>query len=120
MTPLTDNFGRQHTYLRVSVTDRCNFRCTYCMPAEGMDWLNKTQVLTAEEAIRIADIGVRLFGIRDIRFTGGEPLVRRDLEDIIAGVRALHPDVSIAITTNEIGLERRAVAQQLGAGSSLS
>lgn len=107
---LKDQFGRVADDLRISLIDKCNLRCTYCMPAEGMDWLNKTQVLTAEEAIRIADIGVRLFGIRDIRFTGGEPLVRRDLEDIIAGVRALHPDVSIAITTNAIGLERRAVA----------
>lgn len=107
---LKDQFGRVADDLRISLIDKCNLRCTYCMPAEGMDWLNKTQVLTAEEAIRIADIGVRLFGIRDIRFTGGEPLVRRDLEDIIAGVRALHPDVSIAITTNAIGLERRAAA----------
>ena len=104
---LTDQWGRIADDLRISLIDKCNLRCTYCMPAEGMMWLKKNQLLTANEAIRIADIGVRIFGVKDIRFTGGEPLVRRDLEDIIAGVRELHPDVSIALTTNAIGLDRR-------------
>ena len=107
---LADQWGRIADDLRISLIDKCNLRCTYCMPAEGMSWLKKNQLLTTAEAIRIADIGVRIFGAKDIRFTGGEPLVRRDLEEIIAGVRALHPDVSIALTTNAIGLDRRIAA----------
>lgn len=104
---LSDQWGRVADDLRISLIDKCNLRCTYCMPAEGLPWLPKNQLLTAAEAIRLADIGVRLFGVKDIRFTGGEPLVRQDLEDIIAGVRQLHPEVSIALTTNAIGLDKR-------------
>lgn len=104
---LADQWGRVADDLRISLIDKCNLRCTYCMPAEGLPWLPKSHLLTVEEAIRIADIGVRLFGVKDIRFTGGEPLVRKDLEEIIAGVRALHPEVSIALTTNAIGLDKR-------------
>jgi cyclic pyranopterin phosphate synthase len=104
---LADRWGRVADDLRISLIDKCNLRCTYCMPAEGMVWLKKNELLTAEEAVRIADLGVRLFGVRDVRFTGGEPLVRQDLADIIAGVRKLHPEVPISITTNGINLDKR-------------
>lgn len=105
--PLQDSFGRIASDLRISLVDKCNLRCTYCMPEAGMVWLKKSSLLTAAEAIRLADIGVSRLGITDIRFTGGEPLIRRDLEEIIAGVRALHPEIPVAITTNAIGLEAR-------------
>lgn len=105
--PLQDSFGRVANDLRISLVDKCNLRCTYCMPEEGMLWLKSAQLLTATEAIRIADIGIRLLGVTDVRFTGGEPLIRRDLEEIIAGVRDKHPDVPLSITTNAIGLESR-------------
>src|SRR3954470_10691672 len=82
---LIDSFGRVATDLRVSLTDRCNLRCSYCMPAEGLEWLPDETVLTDDEIVRLIDIGVRLLGIREVRFTGGEPLVRRGLVDIITG-----------------------------------
>ncbi|MGP9722460.1 GTP 3',8-cyclase MoaA [Corynebacterium sp. AOP40-9SA-29] len=104
---LTDRWGRTADDLRISLIDKCNLRCSYCMPAEGLPWLKKDALLTADEAVRLADIGVRVLGVKDIRFTGGEPLVRKDLEEIIAGVRALHPHVPISITTNAIGLDKR-------------
>lgn len=104
---LTDKWGRVASDLRLSLTDRCNLRCSYCMPTESMAWTPQAEILTASEAVRLADIGLRVFGMRDIRFTGGEPLLRKDLETIIAGVRDKHPDVSIALTTNAIGLENR-------------
>ncbi|WP_235840690.1 GTP 3',8-cyclase MoaA [Corynebacterium liangguodongii] len=104
---LADRFGRIADDLRISLIDKCNLRCTYCMPAEGMTWLPKEHLMSASEAVRIADIGVRIFGVKDIRFTGGEPLVRKDLEDIIAGVRSAHPAVPISLTTNAIGLDKR-------------
>ncbi|WP_030015089.1 GTP 3',8-cyclase MoaA [Curtobacterium sp. S6] len=104
---LEDRHGRVANDLRLSLIDKCNLRCTYCMPAEGLDWLTKNQTLTADEAVRIADIGVRLLGIREVRFTGGEPLVRRDLEHIIGSLHEAHPDLPMSITTNGIGLEKR-------------
>ncbi|MGO1948992.1 MAG: GTP 3',8-cyclase MoaA [Mycobacteriaceae bacterium] len=104
---LRDRWGRTADDLRISLIDKCNLRCTYCMPADGLPWLHKDSLLTADEAIRIADIGVRILGVKDIRFTGGEPLVRKDLADIIRGVRHLHPDIPISITTNAIGLDKR-------------
>lgn len=104
---LTDRFGRIADDLRISLIDKCNLRCSYCMPAEGMQWLPKDHLMTAEEAVRIADIGVRVFGVKDIRFTGGEPLVRADLAEIIAGVRRMHPSIPISLTTNAIGLDKR-------------
>lgn len=104
---LADRWGRVADDLRISLIDKCNLRCTYCMPADGMAWLRKDRLLTAAEAVRIADLGVRVFGVRDVRFTGGEPLVRHDLADIIAGVRRLHPEVPISITTSGIGLDKR-------------
>ena len=107
---LADSFGRIATDLRVSLTDRCNLRCAYCMPPEGLDWLPAPQVLTGEEIVRLIRIGVTSLGIREVRFTGGEPLLRRDLESIIARTAALTPRPDISLTTNGIGLARRAVA----------
>ena len=100
MTPLIDSFGRIATDLRVSLTDRCNLRCTYCMPAEGLDWLRSDALLTAEEYIRLIGIAVTELGIRSVRFTGGEPLIYKDLERIITAVAALSPRPDIALTTN--------------------
>jgi cyclic pyranopterin phosphate synthase len=105
---LTDAYGRVATDLRVSLTDRCNLRCAYCMPPEGLDWLPKPEVLTGEEIVRLITIGVEGLGIREVRFTGGEPLLRPDLADIIAATAALEPRPEISLTTNVIGLDRRA------------
>ncbi|MGQ7787914.1 GTP 3',8-cyclase MoaA [Nesterenkonia sp. K-15-9-6] len=105
---LMDSFGRRATDLRISLIDKCNLRCTYCMPAEGLPWLSRDQLLTAEEIRRLVRIGVDTLGVRELRLTGGEPLVRADLVDIIAGIRADHPQLPIAMTTNAIGLERKA------------
>ena len=107
---LTDSYGRVATDLRVSLTDRCNLRCAYCMPPEGLDWLPAPEVLTGDEVVRLIRIGVETLGIREVRFTGGEPLLRRDLVSIIAATAALSPRPDIALTTNGIGLERRAAA----------
>ena len=79
------------TDLRVSLTDRCNLRCSYCMPAEGLDWLPNDDVLTDDEVVRLIDIGVRLLGVREVRFTGGEPLVRRGLVDIVGRTQGDRP-----------------------------
>ena len=108
VTPLADRFGRVATDLRVSLTDKCNLRCTYCMPAEGMAWMPQSSLLSAGEVIRLVDIAVGVHGVRDLRLTGGEPLIRPDLEEIVAGVRAAHPRLPIALTTNGIGLARNA------------
>ena len=107
---LTDSYGRIATDLRVSLTDRCNLRCSYCMPPEGLDWLPKPEVLTGDEVARLVRIGVETLGIREVRFTGGEPLLRRDLVSIIAATAALSPRPEISLTTNGIGLDRRAAA----------
>ena len=96
---LIDGFGRTATDLRISVTDRCNFRCRYCMPAEGLDWLPREQLLSFEEIQRIARMLVGL-GIRSIKLTGGEPLVRRDLPHLVAMLRELGDDLDISLTTN--------------------
>ncbi|MFL6181502.1 MAG: GTP 3',8-cyclase MoaA [Actinomycetes bacterium] len=106
---LVDAFGRVATDLRVSVTDRCNLRCTYCMPAEGLDWIPGDDLLSAEELVRLIRLAVSE-GVREVRFTGGEPLVRPDLEVIIAGVSELPEAPSISLTTNGIGLANRAAA----------
>ena len=105
---LTDAYGRVATDLRVSLTDRCNLRCAYCMPPEGLDWLPSPEVLTGDEIVRLITIGVETLGIREVRFTGGEPLLRPDLADIIAATAALDPRPDISLTTNGIGLDRRA------------
>ena len=105
---LPDSFGRIATDLRVSLTDRCNLRCAYCMPPEGLDWLPTTDQLTDDEVVRLIRIGVELLGIREVRFTGGEPLLRRGLAGIVARTAALRPRPEISLTTNAIGLERTA------------
>lgn len=107
---LDDRFGRVATDLRVSLTDRCNLRCSYCMPPEGLDWLPDDTVLTDDEVVRLIDIGIRLLGIREVRFTGGEPLVRRGLVDIVRRTRESGQDVEISLTTNGLGLSRTAGA----------
>ena len=88
---LVDTHGRVATDLRVSLTDRCNLRCTYCMPPEGLDWLPKMEVLTDDEIVRLVRIGVEQLGIREVRFTGGEPLLRPGLVKIVAETTALAP-----------------------------
>jgi len=105
---LADNYGRIATDLRVSLTDRCNLRCSYCMPAEGLDWLPGADVLTDEEILRLITIGVERLGIRTVRLTGGEPLLRKNLELLVADIAALSPAPEIALTTNGIGLAARA------------
>ena len=104
---LVDSFGRVATDLRVSVTDRCNLRCSYCMPAEGLDWLPKPQLLTFEELTRLVRIAVGL-GVTTVRLTGGEPLLRRGLPELVAQIAALDPRPRIAMTTNGLGLDRLA------------
>jgi cyclic pyranopterin phosphate synthase len=106
--PLGDAYGRVATDLRVSLTDRCNLRCQYCMPAEGLDWLPRADVLTDEEIIRLIRVGVTRLGITTVRLTGGEPLLRQDLEWLVAAIAELDPAPAIALTTNGIGLAERA------------
>ncbi|MFI6677583.1 GTP 3',8-cyclase MoaA [Kribbella sp. NPDC050470] len=107
---LADRFGRVATDLRVSLTDRCNLRCTYCMPEEGLDWLAKPELLTDDEVVRLVSVAVRLLGVHEIRFTGGEPLLRRGLVDIVARTTELLPRPQVSLTTNGIGLSRQATA----------
>jgi cyclic pyranopterin phosphate synthase len=107
---LLDRFGRTATDLRISLTDRCNLRCTYCMPAEGLPVLPKEQLLQRDEIARLAGIAVQRLGVRQVRFTGGEPLLRRDLAEIIAACAALEPRPEISLTTNAIGLTSRVEA----------
>lgn len=107
---LRDRFGRVATDLRVSVIDKCNLRCTYCMPADGMPWLPQTQLMSTDEIRRIVRVAVQSLGAEELRITGGEPLVRKDLEFIIAGIREDNPDLPISMTTNAVGLDRRAQA----------
>jgi cyclic pyranopterin phosphate synthase len=105
---LADQHGRVATDLRVSLTDRCNLRCAYCMPAEGLDWLPKATLLTDDEVIRLVRVAVTRLGIKDVRFTGGEPLLRRGLTEIVQAVAQLPPRPSMMLTTNGIGLSRLA------------
>ena len=107
-TGLVDKLGRTATDLRVSLTDRCNLRCNYCMPAEGLDWLPTEQTLTDDEVVRLITIGVERLGITEVRFTGGEPLLRRGLVDIVARTHTL--GVETSLTTNALGLSRTAQA----------
>lgn len=106
--PLVDTFGRVATDLRVSLTDRCNLRCTYCMPAEGLDWLPGDELLTLDELMRLLRVAVTRLGVTSVRFTGGEPLLYRRLEEAVAATAALRPRPEIAMTTNGVGLARRA------------
>src|SRR6478672_12476738 len=98
MDALVDPYGRTVRDLRISVTDRCNLRCRYCMPAEGMDWLPRAELLTYEEIERVARVCVERFGFDGIRLTGGEPTVRADLPVLVGKLAAL--GVDLAMTTN--------------------
>ncbi|UVY83685.1 GTP 3',8-cyclase MoaA [Brachybacterium sp. NBEC-018] len=105
---LVDRFGRAATDLRVSLTDFCNLRCSYCMPESGLTFLRRDQLLSTEEIVRLVRIGVEELGVEQVRFTGGEPLTRPDLEEILAGCAALPGRPELSLTTNAIGLDHRA------------
>ncbi|GJQ68862.1 Mocs1 [Trypoxylus dichotomus] len=110
-SPLTDLFGRFHSYLRISLTERCNLRCQYCMPAEGVQLTPKQHLLTAEEVIRLGRLFVKE-GVTKIRLTGGEPTVRSDLVDIIASLKQINGLETVAMTTNGLVLTRQLVSLQ--------
>ncbi|RLV08150.1 GTP 3',8-cyclase MoaA [Streptomyces griseocarneus] len=107
---LIDTYGRAATDLRVSLTDRCNLRCTYCMPEEGLAWLAKPDLLTDDEIVRLVRIAVTELGVTEVRFTGGEPLLRPGLVSIVERCAALRPRPRLSLTTNGIGLARTARA----------
>ena len=104
---LVDQFGRVARDLRISLTSACSLRCTYCMPAEGLPVLPRNELLTADEIARLVQIAVRDLGVHDVRFTGGEPLMRPDLVTIVESSARVAAGASISLTTNGIGLERR-------------
>ncbi len=104
---LRDGFGRVATDLRISLTDLCSLRCTYCMPAEGLPWLTKAQRLDDDEFVRLARVFIGL-GVTSIRLTGGEPLVHPTLPDVVARLCALAPAPELSLTTNGVGLDRSA------------
>ena len=107
-TPLLlDSFGRVARDLRVSLTEKCSLRCTYCMPEEGLPPIPDAARMTTNEVVRLVSLAQRELGVHEVRFTGGEPLMRKDLEQIIAGTRAACPDLPIAMTSNGVGLEHR-------------
>jgi GTP 3',8-cyclase len=108
---LVDTFGRIATDLRVSLTDRCNLRCAYCMPPEGLEWLPAPEMLTDDEVVRLVSVAVAE-GVTEVRFTGGEPLLRRGLVSIVSRVAALRPRPHTSLTTNGIGLARTAADLQ--------
>jgi cyclic pyranopterin phosphate synthase len=108
-SPLRDGHGRRISDLRVSVTDRCNFRCQYCMPAEGLPWLEREEVLSFEEITRLVSLLVEI-GIEDVRLTGGEPLVRRNFPELVAMLAAVDRIHDLSLTTNGYLLERDAEA----------
>ncbi len=108
--PLVDTYGRAATDLRVSLTDRCNLRCNYCMPAEGLDWLPGEQLLRPVELARLMRIAVTRLGVTSVRFTGGEPLLSPHLEEMVEAAAGLRPRPEISMTTNGVGLARRAAA----------
>lgn len=105
---LLDTFDRRARDLRISLTDFCNLRCTYCMPEEGVEFMSRDSAMSGDEIVRFVRIAVEKFGVDQVRFTGGEPLTRKDINQIIAGVAALEPRPNIALTTNAIGLDKRA------------
>lgn len=104
---LVDRFGRVARDLRVSITEKCSLRCTYCMPEEGLPPIPRDELLTVDEIVRLVVLAVRELGVHEVRFTGGEPLMRRDLEQIIAGCHARVPAVPLSMTTNGVGLQHR-------------
>ena len=103
---LVDLFGRVHKDFRISVTDRCNFRCQYCMPEDGLDWLKREELLTFEEITRLTKILVENYGINSVRLTGGEPTLRANLSDLISMLSEL--PIEIALTTNGINMNKNA------------
>jgi cyclic pyranopterin phosphate synthase len=108
--PLADTFGRVATDLRISLTDRCNLRCTYCMPAEGLPWIPAPELLTDDELLRLVRIAVTRLGIDQVRLTGGEPTLRPGLPGLIERIAALEPRPEISLTTNGLSLQRLAPA----------
>lgn len=107
--PLVDTHGRVHSDLRISLTDRCSLRCTYCMPEQGNEWLARESILTVDEIVQVATVAVAA-GVSTLRLTGGEPLLRRDLAEIVSRLSVLEGPggpVEVAMTTNGIGLDRR-------------
>jgi cyclic pyranopterin phosphate synthase len=107
MEPLRDSWGREIKSVRVSVTDKCNFRCTYCMPAEGLQWLGRQEILSFEEISRLVGVLARL-GVDEVRLTGGEPLVRRDLPVLVGMLSAIDGVRDLSLTTNGVLLDRLA------------
>ena len=107
MEPLRDSWGREIKSVRVSVTDKCNFRCTYCMPAEGLQWLGREEILTFEEIARIVRVLARL-GVEEVRLTGGEPLVRRDVPALVGMLSRINGVRDLSLTTNGVLLDRLA------------
>lgn len=111
---LADAYGRVATDLRVSLTDRCNLRCSYCLPAEGLPWLPTDETLTDAEVVRLLRVAVELLGVTRVRFTGGEPLLRRSLADLVAAAKQLRTPAGrapqLSLTTNGVGLDKRADA----------
>src|SRR5256885_16504265 len=107
MEPLRDSWGREIKSVRVSVTDKCNFRCTYCMPAEGLEWLGRAEILSFEEISRLVDVLARL-GVDEVRLTGGEPLVRRDLPLLVEMLAHTEGVRDLSLTTNGVLLDRLA------------
>ena len=107
MEPLRDSWGREIKSVRVSVTDKCNFRCTYCMPAEGLEWLGRQEILSFEEISRLVGVLARL-GVDEVRLTGGEPLVRRDLPVLVGMLSAIDGVRDLSLTTNGVLLDRLA------------
>ena len=103
---MKDSLGRTIDYLRVSVTDRCNLRCRYCMPEEGVEWLPHEDILSYEDILRLAAIFARL-GVEKVRLTGGEPLARKGLAALVAGLRAIDGIQEVAVTTNGTLLEEQ-------------
>src|SRR5437870_8344659 len=107
MEPLADSWGRKIGSVRISVTDKCNFRCTYCMPAEGLEWLRRDEILSFEEIARLTSILAAL-GVGEVRLTGGEPLVRRDMPELVRMLGSIPGVEDLSLTTNGILLERLA------------
>lgn len=109
MNLLVDSYGRRIKSMRISITDKCNFRCTYCMPAEGLPWLKKSEILSYEEIVRVARVAASI-GIEQLRLTGGEPLVRRDVPELVNQLNAIDGIHSLSLTTNGIMLKHQARA----------
>ena len=105
MEPLVDAWGREIKSVRISVTDKCNFRCTYCMPAEGLEWLGRDEILSFEEIARLVGVLARL-GVDEVRLTGGEPLIRRDLPTLVGMLSAIVGVRDLSLTTNGVLLDR--------------